>query len=221
MNNKFKMAGTVMLAALSLGTALAQHPKETKKMNAHNESIVLGGGCFWCVETVYNELKGVINAESGYAGGNHAGVSYQEVCSGNTGHAEVVKITFDPHVITRDEILHIFFTVHDPTQLNRQGNDRGTQYRSVIFYSNEAEKHEAEKAINEITKEKIWPGKIVTSLEPLKNYTRAEEYHQRYFEKYEAASEAQKASMNSGYCQFIVEPKVRKFRQKYLAKLKK
>lgn len=185
------------------------------------ETAVLGAGCFWCVETVYEELKGVVEVESGYAGGAREGVSYKEVCSGTTGHAEVVKVTFDPKQISREDIYHIFFTVHDPTQLNRQGNDVGTQYRSAIFYSSEAEKVAAEKAIDEIVKEKIWPGKIVTTVEPLKNYTRAEDYHQNYFKNYEKASDSERAGMNAGYCQFIVEPKVRKFRQKYAAKLKK
>lgn len=220
---KRELWGGAILLALVAGLAAGSHaqvrPKEKKRMT--QESIVIGGGCFWCVEAVYEELKGVSAVESGYAGGAKAGVTYHEVGGGNTGHAEVVKVTFDPKVISRDDILHIFFTVHDPTQLNRQGNDIGTQYRSVIFYATPEEKATAEHVLAEVTKEKIWPGKIVTTIEPLKNYTKAEDYHQNYFSKYEQASEAQRAGMNSGYCQFIVEPKVRKFRQKYAAKLKK
>jgi peptide-methionine (S)-S-oxide reductase len=186
-----------------------------------SQTLVIGGGCFWCVEAVLESLKGVSEVESGYAGGDKPNVTYEEVCDGNTGHAEAVKVTFDPKVISADDILRIFFTSHNPTTLNRQGNDSGTQYRSVVFYSNAEEKARAERIIKEISEAKIWPDKIVTTVEPLKNYTRAEEYHQNYFEKFEKATPAERARMNGGYCSAIIEPKVREFRAKYAAKLKK
>ena len=181
------------------------------------QDIIVGGGCFWCVEGPFNLLKGVIHAESGYAGGSVANPSYEQVCSGSTGHAEVVKVTFDPKQVTAHELLRIFFTIHDPTQLNAQGNDHGTQYRSVIFYRTPAEKKLAQDVISEISRTKMWPGKIVTTLEPLRAYYRAEDYHQDY-----AARAARgEAVANGGYCQFIVMPKVAKFRKEFSARLKK
>ena len=186
-----------------------------------SETLVVGGGCFWCTEAVYEELKGVISVESGYAGGTVPNATYEQVCSGNTGHAEVVKITFDPKVISAHDILSIFFTVHDPTTLNRQGPDSGTQYRSVIFYTSDKEKALAKSVIAEVTKAKIWPDPIVTTLELLKNYSKAEDYHQAYFDKFEHADASERSSMNSGYCSLIIEPKVEKFRHKYADRLKK
>ena len=168
---------------------------------------------------MYEQLKGVYFVESGYAGGTEKGVTYEDVCSGGTGHAEAVKIVFDPKQISADDLLRVFFTTHDPTTLNRQGPDSGTQYRSAIFVSNAAEKARAERIRAEM--QKYWKDKIVTTIEPLKNYTRAEEYHQNYYEKYEKATDAQRATMNAGYYAAIIEPKVRKFREHYLAKLKK
>jgi peptide-methionine (S)-S-oxide reductase len=186
-----------------------------------SKTLVLGGGCFWCTEAVYEELKGVVSVESGYAGGTVVNPTYDQVCTGTTGHAEVIKITYDPKEISAKDILRIFFTVHDPTTLNRQGPDSGTQYRSVIFYTNDKEKTLAEEVIKEVTDEKIWPNPIVTTLEPLKNYAKAEDYHQDYFDKFENGGAVERASMNSGYCSLIIEPKVQKFRQKYADKLKK
>src|SRR5579862_5911071 len=183
--------------------------------------MVLGGGCISCLESMYRQLKGILAVESGYAGGSPAGVSYEDVSGGATGHAEVVRVTYDPAQVSGDDLLRIFFTVHDPTTLNRQGNDEGTQYRSVIFYSNDEEKQQAEKIRAEISKAKIWDNPIVTSIEPIKNYTRAEEYHQDYFEKFEKATPAERLSMNSGYCRAIISPKVIHFRQMYANKLKK
>lgn len=183
--------------------------------------LVLGGGCFWCLDSLYSELKGVIQVESGYAGGNRPGVTYEQVCSGVTGHAEVVRVVYDPKEVSGEDLLRIFFAVHDPTTLNRQGPDEGTQYRSAIFYSNDEEKAMAEKIKAEIGKEKIWDNPIVTTIEPLKNYTRAEEYHQDYFAKYEKATPAERMSMNAGYCNAVIAPKVAKFRAHYAAKLKK
>lgn len=216
------VAATAALAAFGLGGS--QHPVEAAKPltePAGSAKLVVAGGCFWCVESQMERLKGVYFVESGYAGGMRPGVTYEEVCSGQTGHAEAVKIVFDPKVISEDDLLRIFFVAHDPTQLNRQGPDVGTQYRSAIFYSSEVEKALAEKIRKEITDRKIFDRPIVTTIEPLKNYTRAEEYHQNYFEKFERATPAQKMSMNAGYCSAVVAPKVAKFRKEFADRLKK
>lgn len=185
------------------------------------EVITVGGGCFWCVEAIFQDLKGVTKVESGYAGGNVPHPTYEEVCAGTTGHAEVVEITFDPKIISLADILRIFFTTHDPTQLNRQGPDVGTQYRSVIFPRTPEQKRIAQEVIAEVTKEKIWRGRIVTTLEPFRAFYKAEEYHQNYFKRFNDPSYAGRQNMNGGYCQFIIAPKVAKFRQKYADKLKK
>ncbi|MCW5936173.1 MAG: peptide-methionine (S)-S-oxide reductase MsrA [Fimbriimonadaceae bacterium] len=184
-------------------------------------AIVVGGGCFWCVEAVFEELKGVYSASSGYSGGESENPTYRDVCTGTTGHAEVVRIVFDPKEISADDLLRIFFTTHDPTTLNRQGGDVGTQYRSVIFYSTEEEKERAQRVINEVGDEKIWDDPIVTTLEPLRAFYPAEDYHQDYYDKFENGSPAEVAGMNVGYCRAVIEPKVRKFRQKYAEKLRK
>ncbi|MCX7799248.1 MAG: peptide-methionine (S)-S-oxide reductase MsrA [Fimbriimonadales bacterium] len=205
------LASVALFAALS-GGGTPERPK--------HETLVVGGGCFWCLEAMFDELQGVVSAESGYAGGDRAGVTYEEVCTGTTGHAEVVRIEFDPKAVSREDLLRLFFTLHDPTQLNRQGPDYGPQYRSVVFYANEEEKRLAEKVRDEIAKARIWPRPIVTTLEPLRNYTRAEEYHQDYFRKFESASPAQRLRMNAGYCAAVIEPKVREFRRKHEARLK-
>lgn len=175
------------------------------------EIATLGGGCFWCIEAVYSELKGVIKAESGYSGGALPDPSYEDVCTDETGHAEVVQITFDPKVISYRELLQVFFSVHDPTTLNRQGADAGKQYRSVIFYSNDAQKKIAQEVISELDKAKIWGNPIVTQLTPLEKFYRAETYHQNYF----------KNNPSQGYCQVVIEPKVSKFRKQYFDRLKK
>lgn len=185
------------------------------------KDLYMAGGCFWCVEGMFEQLQGVIAVESGYAGGNRSGVSYEEVCAGNTGHAETVRVIYDPKQITADDLLTIFFTVHDPTTLNRQGPDVGTQYRSAIFYRDAAEKAEAEKIRNQIQQAKLWKNRIVTSIEPLRNYTRAEEYHQNYYDKYEHATDAERMHMNAGYCAAVVEPHVIEFRERYAKRLKK
>lgn len=212
----------MVVAVPRWNTMDSQHPQRTPSNTPEGaQEWVLGGGCFWCIEAIYDELEGVYFAENGYAGGDQPNVTYQQVCSGLTGHAEVVRIVFDPKKVSSSDLLKLFFAVHDPTTLNRQGGDIGTQYRSVIFYQNETEKEIAEKIINEITKEGLWSQPIVTTIEPLKNYTRAEEYHQDYFAKYEKASPEERSKMNAGYCAAVIEPKVAKFRQKYVAKLKK
>ena len=182
-----------------------------------SQDLYVAGGCFWCVEGPFNLLKGVIHAESGYAGGTVPNPTYEDVCTGRTGHAEVVKITFDPKIVSAKELLYIFFTIHDPTQLNQQGNDHGTQYRSAVFYRSPAEKKLVQEVMADVTKERIWPRKLVTTLEPLRAYYRAEDYHQDYAER--AAKGLPVA--NASYCQFIVLPKVNKFRQKYAARLKR
>ncbi len=171
----------------------------------------LAGGCFWCLEAVYDELKGVEDVVSGYAGGHVPHPSYERVCTGETGHAEVVQIKFDPQIISFNEILKIFFTIHDPTTLNRQGADVGTQYRSAIFYHTPEQKTVAEETIEEITAAKIWDKPIVTEITPFKEFYPAEDYHQEYF----------KRNPYQGYCQMVVAPKVAKFRQKFEDKLKK
>ncbi|MCC6458099.1 MAG: peptide-methionine (S)-S-oxide reductase MsrA [Caldilineaceae bacterium] len=174
------------------------------------EVATLGGGCFWCLEPVYDQLRGVISVESGYSGGHLENPSYRAVCGGNTGHAEVVRITFDPSVVSFRELLEIFFTIHDPTTLNRQGNDVGTQYRSVIFYHSPEQEKVAREVINEVNQAKLWPRPIVTEVTPITNYYEAEDYHQEYF-----ANNAYQP-----YCQMIIAPKVAKFRKHYFEKLK-
>ncbi len=170
----------------------------------------LGGGCFWCTEAVFDELKGVEHVESGYSGGTVANPTYEQVCTGTTGHAEVVQITFDPKGISFKEILQIFFTVHDPTTLNRQGADVGTQYRSVIFYHDEEQKTIAEQVIKEIETANIWDAPIVTELAPFEAFYIAEDYHQEYF----------KHNPYQGYCRVVIAPKVAKFREHYRERLK-
>ncbi len=175
------------------------------------EMTTLGGGCFWCLEAVYDELKGVLDVVSGYAGGQTVEPSYQQVCTGMTGHAEVVQVTFDPDVITFRDILDVFFTIHDPTTLNRQGADVGTQYRSVIFTHSPEQQAIAERTIADLTAQSLWDDPIVTAIEPLNVFYPAEDYHQEYF----ARNPAQ------GYCRMVIAPKVAKFRKQYLARLKR
>ena len=174
------------------------------------EIATLAGGCFWCLEAVYDELKGVMDVVSGYSGGNVANPSYEAVCTGKTGHAEVVQVTFDPAVISYRQLLQVFFTIHDPTSLNRQGADVGTQYRSAIFYHNPGQKATADQVIRELETEKVWGKPIVTEVIPFEVFFPAEAYHQEYF----------KRNPYQGYCMAVIAPKVAKFRQKYLEKLK-
>ena len=175
-----------------------------------NEVITVGGGCFWCTEAVFEQLKGVEKVESGYSGGTVPNPTYEQVCAGDTGHAEVSQITFDPKVVSLKVILEVFFTVHDPTTLDRQGNDVGTQYRSAIFYRNDEQKAVAKQVIKEITAAKIWDGQIVTQLSPFKMFYKAEDYHQEYF----------KLHGKQPYCQMVIAPKVAKFREHFRDKLK-
>ncbi len=175
------------------------------------QTATLAGGCFWCLEAVFDELKGVESVESGYSGGHVPNPTYHEVCDGGTGHAEVVQITFDPAVISYRDLLTVFFTIHDPTTLNRQGNDVGTQYRSAIFYHDEEQKQTAEEVIAELEAAKLWDAPIVTEVTPFTAFYRAEDYHQEYFAR----------NRFQPYCQFVVAPKVAKFRQKFAERLKK
>jgi peptide-methionine (S)-S-oxide reductase len=179
--------------------------------------IIVGGGCFWCVEGPFNLVKGVTKAESGYCGGYVANPTYEQVSAGTTGHAEVVKITFDPKVVSARDLLLMFFTLHDPTTLNAQGPDHGTQYRSVIFIRSAAEKKLAQEVIAEIKEKRLYTRKIVTTLEPYNGFWRAEDYHQNYF----ARAEKGQGVVNPGYCQYIVAPKVAKFRKQWMEKLRK
>ena len=172
------------------------------------EMTTLGGGCFWCLEAVYQELHGVQHVESGYTGGTVPDPTYEQVCSGNTGHAEVVQITFDPAVVTYREILEIFFTIHDPTTLNRQGNDLGTQYRSVIYYHSPEQQEIAKQIMAEMAN--VWDAPIVTEVSPIGTYYKAEDYHQNYFRQ----------NPLQGYCAFVVAPKVAKFRKIFTGKVK-
>jgi len=169
-----------------------------------------GGGCFWCLEAVYDELEGVLDVVSGYAGGHLPDPDYQSVCTGRTGHAEVVQLTYDPDVISFKELLEVFFTIHDPTTLNRQGADVGTQYRSVIFYHSEEQKRIAMEVKDYLEEEGIWSNPIVTEIEELDIFYPAEEYHQEYYQK----------NPYQGYCMAVIEPKVVKFRKKYADRLK-
>jgi peptide-methionine (S)-S-oxide reductase len=174
------------------------------------EVAVLGGGCFWCTEAAFTQLRGVEKVESGYSGGTLAYPTYEQVSTGKTGHAEVVRVTFDPEVISFKEVLEIFFSMHDPTTLNRQGPDVGTQYRSVIFYLDDEQKKTGEQVIEELSDEKVWDEPIVTRLEPLKDFYPAEDYHKDYFKKHPEQS----------YCTLVIAPKIAKLRKLYFSKLK-
>ena len=180
-------------------------------MNSEKEIATLAGGCFWCLEAVFDELRGVESVESGYTGGHVPNPTYKQVCSDATGHAEAVRITFDPSVITYADLLHVFFAIHDPTTLNRQGNDIGTSYRSAIFYHDDAQKQTAETVIKEISDARLWPNPIVTELTKFDKFYIAEDYHQEYF------------ANNSGqpYCTVVIAPKVAKFRKQFINELKK
>lgn len=179
-------------------------------MTSEFEVTTLGGGCFWCLEAVYDELEGVLDVVSGYTGGPVPYPDYQAVCTGRTGHAEVVQVTFDPNIIRFREILEIFFTIHDPTTLNRQGADVGTQYRSAIFYHSDEQKKIAMEVKDSFEEQGIWSNPIVTEITKLETFYPAEDYHQEYYQK----------NPYQGYCMAIIEPKVAKFRKKYAYRLK-
>ncbi len=175
------------------------------------QTAILAGGCFWCLEAVFDDLQGVESVESGYSGGHVPNPAYKQVCSGNTGHAEAVRVTFDPAVITYRELLKVFFAIHDPTTLNRQGNDVGTSYRSAIFYLDDEQKRAAEAVIKELTEAQLWPNPIVTEVTKFEAFYLAEDYHQEYFAH----------NPYQPYCMAVVAPKVAKFRKQFVDRLKK
>ena len=180
-------------------------------MNANLQTATLAGGCFWCLEAVFDEVKGVHSVESGYAGGHMDNPSYRKVCNGNTGHAEVVQVHFDPNVVSYRDLLNVFFAIHDPTTMNRQGADMGTQYRSAIFHHNDEQKMIAEELIKDLNAQKIWDKPIVTEVAKLDKFYMAEDYHQKYSAR----------TPSQPYCQAVVAPKVSKFRKHFLEMLKK
>jgi len=186
--------------------------QEKRQINQYDgkEVATLAGGCFWCLEAIFNEVDGIEKVVSGYTGGTAVNPSYSEVCTGATGHAEAVQLTFDPGRISFEQILRIFFSIHDPTTLNRQGADVGTQYRSAIFYHNEEQKAVAEQVIQDLSTANVWDAPIVTEVVPFYKFYAAEDYHQKYFEK----------NPEQAYCQMVIAPKLAKFRKRYLEKVK-
>lgn len=196
---------------LYIGKLEASMSQEQSQSTRSKEVATLAGGCFWCLEAVYDQLRGVDHVESGYAGGHVPNPSYQQVCSETTGHAEVVQLTFDPSEVSYRELLEVFFTIHDPTTLNRQGADVGTQYRSAIFYHSPEQMEIAKQVIDQLNAAHIWNSPIVTEVVPFDVFYQAEDYHQEYFER------------NGGqpYCRAVVAPKLAKFRKQYIEKLKK
>lgn len=196
----------ILLLSMSM-----QGQNNTKKSNPNLETITLGGGCYWCIEAIFENLVGVKTVVSGFSGGKTVNPSYEEVCSGKTGHAEVVQIIFDKKLTNLDEILKVFFTVHDPTTLNRQGADVGTQYRSVIFYRNEAQRKTAQDIINVLNANKVYNSPIVTKVEPFTQFYSAEDYHQDYYAY----------NKNKPYCRLVIQPKLEKFEKIFKDRLKK
>lgn len=182
---------------------------QTSDQSMTTETATFGAGCFWCVEAVFQELKGVLKVESGYMGGKNADPTYREVCSGTSGHAEVARLTYDPSVISFEELLEVLWTTHDPTTLNRQGADAGTQYRSAIFYHNDDQRKKSEESKNSVAT-KIWDKPIVTEIVAASTFYPAEEYHQNYYAN----------NPNAGYCQMVINPKIQKVRTKFKDKLK-
>jgi len=208
------MAFLFMIFTASCGAQNTQNANTDNNLKLDMENkyqvAIFGSGCFWCTEAIFADLKGVIKAESGYAGGHKDNPTYKEVCTGNTGHAEVVKVTYDPSVITFEELLEVFWFSHDPTTLNRQGADEGTQYRSAIFYMNEEQKKLAEAYKNKLNTDKVYKNPVVTEITAYTNYFKAENYHQDYF------------ALNGSqpYCNVVIKPKVEKFRKVFQEKLK-
>ena len=190
---------------------MSEEPKHVGQGRGALEVATLGGGCFWCLEAVYEQLAGVVGVESGYAGGTVGNPTYEAVCSGSTGHAEVVQLTFDPEAITFEELLEVFFTIHDPTTINRQGADIGTQYRSAIFTHDERQRATAEAVIRRIEAEGIWVDSIVTEVTPLDVFYKAEDYHQEYYRR----------NPGQPYCQVVIAPKVAKLRKQHFEKLRR
>ena len=201
------MKNTILICLIALSLSGFAQTKKASNL----ETITVGGGCYWCVEAVYENLIGVKSVVSGFSGGKVANPTYEEVCTGTTGHAEVVQITYDKSVTDLNEIFKVFFTVHDPTTLNRQGADVGTQYRSVIFYKNEEQKKAAQSIIAELNKAKVYDSPIVTKVEPFTKFYKAEDYHQNYYAN----------NKNQPYCKMVIQPKIEKFEKVFKDKLKK
>lgn len=222
MNNIFKSAILALSAMLGM-SCNGQNPQQSKTFKTMNETkpntttdnkidtATFGAGCFWCTEAQFQQLEGVVKVESGYSGGQIPNPTYKQVCGGNTGHAEVTNIYYNPSVISFDELLAAFWVTHDPTQLNRQGNDIGTQYRSVIFYHNEAQQQKAEMYKRKLNEEKAYPNDVVTEIAPFTIFYKAEDYHQNYYNQ----------NGSEPYCQFVIKPKRDKFEQVFKDKLKK
>ena len=215
------MKSKFLILAAVLAVILGSNNKSNAQLEVGNEEganqkmenlekATFGSGCFWCTEAVFERLKGVYKVVSGYSGGTVENPTYEQVCTGKTGHAEVTQITYDPKVITYDELLEVFWKTHDPTTLNRQGNDVGTQYRSVVFYHNDEQKRLAEKYKEELNKSDIWDKPIVTEISPFTNFYTAEKYHQNYYDNNPAHP----------YCSFVITPKVKKFEKVFRDKLK-
>lgn len=183
----------------------------SQNQSSREATATLAGGCFWCLEAVYDQLEGVSNVKSGYAGGHKPNPTYEEVCTGSTGHAEVVTLTYDPAKVSYRDLLRIFFTVHDPTTKDRQGNDIGTQYRSAIYYTDDEQRTAAEEIMEEVRQQALYPAPLVTELEPLEELYPAETYHDDYYER----------NPNQGYCAAVIAPKVAKFRKQYFDRLKR
>jgi peptide-methionine (S)-S-oxide reductase len=204
-----------LIILLLIGCAEQPKPKLQAMNQSHNgkevklDTAIFGGGCFWCLEAVFQRLKGVHSVESGYAGGHIKNPTYDAVCSGTTGHAEVAQITFDPATISYEDLLNVFWRTHDPTTPNRQGNDVGTQYRSVIFYHSDAQKQTAEKSKKETNASGLWPNPIVTEIKPLTEFYKAENYHQNYYNSHPSQP----------YCTFVIDPKIKKFKELFKDKV--
>jgi peptide-methionine (S)-S-oxide reductase len=201
----FLFEGCSLNSRSRVTTKIINNIEEQMKDTSKLETATFGGGCFWCIEAIFQDLKGVEKVESGYSGGTTKYPTYQEVCSGTTGHAEVVQITFNPAIISYDQILEVFWHVHDPTTLNRQGADVGTQYRSVIFYHNDEQKTSAENSKKKTEDSKLWDEPIITEISPFTEFYKAEEYHQNYY----------KDNPEKSYCSLVIAPKVRKFYKEY------
>jgi len=206
----FLIIGIVYLSASTQNNKLIAQTMNNSNEVSNYQTATLAGGCFWCLEPIFEELQGVQQVDVGYSGGDVPNPTYRQVTTGRTGHAEVIQLSFDPEIISYEEILTVFFTIHDPTQLNRQGPDVGTQYRSAVFYHNDSQRQTSEKVIQDIEEADIWDGSIVTEVTPFEAFYIAEDYHQEYFEK----------NPNQAYCQVIIAPKVAKFRQEFEEKLK-
>ncbi len=202
------MIGLVLTGMLSAQTGV---PAKGKTMESNKETATLGAGCFWCVEAIYERLEGVESVASGYTGGTVKNPTYEQVCTGRTGHAEVIQVTFDPKKISYKELLEVFFKTHDPTTLNRQGADVGTQYRSAIFYHSPEQKAAAEQVKKEIEAAKVWDDPIVTEISPASLFYKAEQYHQNYYDQ----------NSSQPYCMMVINPKLSKFRKEFSSKLKK